>query len=86
MIVMGEVILVYRVLPTGPDHFDSVKAGLEKLGPKRLEEEPIGFGLKALKMTVIVPDEGGSQEELEQKISAIKGVGDMTLEHFSRSM
>jgi translation elongation factor aEF-1 beta len=83
---MGDVILVYKILPAEPDKFDSLKAGLEKLNPKRLEEEPIGFGLKVLKFTTMVPDEGGKQEELEEKINAIDGVGEVELEHFSRSM
>ncbi len=83
---MGDVILVYKVLPSDPAKFDSVRAALEKLAPKRLEEEPIGFGLKALKFTTMVPDESGKQEELEGKITGISGVGDLELLHFSRSM
>lgn len=83
---MGDVILVYKVLPKDTSSFKSVKAGLEKLKPKRLEEEPIGFGVIALKFTTLVPDAAGKQEELEEKIAAIKGVGETELIHFSRSM
>ncbi len=83
---MGDVILVYKILPSEPAKFDSVKAGLEKLSPQRIEEEPIGFGVTALKFTAIVPDEGGKQEELEAKIDAIDGVGEKELLKFSRSM
>jgi elongation factor 1-beta len=86
VIAMGDVILVYKILPAEPGKFDGLKAGLEKLNPKRLEEEPIGFGLKALKFTTMVPDEGGKQEELEEKIRSIDGVGEIELVHFSRSM
>jgi elongation factor 1-beta len=83
---MGDVILVYKVLPEDPARFGDVKAGLEKLGPKRIEEEPIGFGVTALKFTAMVPDEGGKQEELEEQINGIDGVGEVELVHFSRSM
>ena len=83
---MGDVILVYKVLPKDPSKFKDVKDGLEKLKPKRLEEEPIGFGVVALKFTTLVPDAGGKQEELETKIAMIKGVGGTELVHFSRSM
>lgn len=83
---MGDVILVYRILPSETSKFGAVKAGLERLDPKRLEEEPIGFGVIALKFTTIVPDAAGTQEALEEKIAAIDGVGDTELIHFSRSM
>ncbi len=83
---MGDVILVYKVLPSDPARFGQVKAELEKLDPQRIEEEPIGFGVTALKFTAMVPDEGGKQEELENRINAIDGVGEIELLKFSRSM
>jgi elongation factor 1-beta len=83
---MGDVIMVYKVLPDGPDKLEQVKAGLEKLKPQRLEEEPIGFGMSALKFTTIIPDAGGSQDELEEKISAIDGVSEIEVLRASRSM
>jgi translation elongation factor EF-1beta len=83
---MGDVILVYKVLPKDPSTFKAVKAGLEKLNPKRLEEEPIGFGVISLKFTALVPDAAGTQEKLEEKMAAIKGIGESELIHFSRSM
>ncbi|RLI98367.1 MAG: elongation factor 1-beta, partial [Candidatus Aenigmatarchaeota archaeon] len=53
---MGDVIAVFRILPGSPDGFDNVKSAVEALGPTRLEEEPLAFGLKAIKVTFIVPD------------------------------
>jgi len=83
---MGEVIIVLKVLPDDPASFAKVKKELEKLKPKRLEEEPIAFGLKALKFTTIIPDEGGKQDELEEKVRSIKGVGDVEVTHVSRCL
>ena len=83
---MGDVIIVYKVLPNSPDAFKGVKEGLEKLKPQRLEEEPIGFGLSALKFTTIIPDAGGKQDELEESIKAIDGVGEIEVLRASRSM
>ncbi len=83
---MGDVILVYKILPADTSKFEALKAGLDAIDHQRLEEEPIGFGVTALKFTVIVPDEGGKQEELEDKIDAVEGVGEKELIHFSRSM
>jgi elongation factor 1-beta len=83
---MGDVIIVLKVLPTSPEKFDAVKEGLQKLNPKRLEEEPIGFGLSALKFTTIIPDAGGEQDKLEENIKSIDGVSEIEVIHASRSM
>ncbi len=83
---MGDVIIVLKVLPDGPDKIGSVKEGLEKLNPQRLEEEPIGFGLSALIFTTMIPDEGGKQDELEEKIKSIEGVSEIEVLRASRSM
>ena len=83
---MGDVILVYRILPADPSKFESVKAGLEDINHQRIEEEPIGFGVTAIKFTTMVPDESGKQDELEEQIDKIDGVGERELVHFSRSI
>ena len=78
--------MVYKVLPESPDKAEQVKSGLQGLNPQRLEEEPIGFGLVAFKFTIIIPDEGGSQDELEEKIKSIDGVSEIEVLRASRSM
>ncbi len=84
---MGDVILVIKVLPDGPGKLEAVKEGLKKLEPKRLEEEPIGFGISALIFTTLIPDSGGGkQDELEEKIRSIDGVGDLEVLRASRSL
>lgn len=70
---MGDVILVFRIMPK-PDLFDRVKAEIEALKPDRLEEEPIAFGLKALKLTKVVPDESGGVEAFEKQLESIDGI------------
>jgi elongation factor 1-beta len=72
---MGEVIVVFRILPDGVENFESVKEQCEALRPDRLEEEPIAFGLKALKFTKIIPDGPGVMDRLENDINSIKGLG-----------
>jgi translation elongation factor EF-1beta len=56
------------------------------LTPDRLEEEPIGFGIKSLKVTKIIPDEGGAQEEFENQLRGIDGIRDIEVVMASRSM
>jgi elongation factor 1-beta len=72
---MGEVIVVFRIMPDEPESFEKVKKACEALEPDRLEEEPIAFGLKALKFTKIIPDGPGVMDDLENKINSIEGLG-----------
>ena len=72
---MGEVIVVFRILPDTIENFESVKKQCEALKPDRLEVEPIAFGLNALKLTKIIPDGPGVMDKLENEINAIKGLG-----------
>lgn len=83
---MGDVIIVFRIIPESMDFFEDVKKGLEALKPQRLEEEPIAFGLKAWKFTTLIPDEEGKLPELEDKLSKIKGVQTIETLTVSRSL
>jgi elongation factor 1-beta len=83
---MGEVILVIRVLPDGPDSVQKVKKGLEALKPQRLEEEPLAFGMVAFRLAIIIPDAGGEQDRMENRVNAIPGVGSSEVIQASRAM
>ena len=83
---MGDVIAVFRILPDSPDSFDKVKQGLEALKPAKLEEEPVAFGLKALKVTFMIPDAGGQMDKLENKLNAIEGAQSVETLRVSRSL
>jgi len=83
---MGDVIVVLRVMPEGVDVIEDVKKGLGELEPQKIEEEPVAFGLKALKVTKIVPDEENFLEDLEGKIRSIQGVQSVEVLTVSRSL
>ncbi len=83
---MGEVICVFRIMPESPEKFEEIKKALEELKPDRLEEEPIAFGLKALKFTKVIPDESGTQDELENKLESIDGIQSVETLTVSRSL
>ncbi|NIO19475.1 MAG: elongation factor 1-beta [Candidatus Aenigmarchaeota archaeon] len=83
---MGDVIVVFKIIPKDMGMFDEVKKALEDLKPQRLEEEPVAFGLKALKFTKIIPDEEGELPELEEKIKGINGVQTCETVAISRSL
>ena len=74
---MGSVAAIMRVMPESPevDLAQLIKALKEKVpGIQDVKEEPIGFGLKAIKFAAIVNDAGGETDMLEKTIGAIPGV------------
>jgi translation elongation factor aEF-1 beta len=83
---MGDVIVVFRIIPESMDFFEDVRKGLESLKPQRLEEEPIAFGLKGFKFTKIIPDEEGTLPALEEKLQKIKGAQSVETTAISRSL
>ena len=44
-----------------------------------IQEEPIGFGLVALKVAVVVPDRAGAPDEVERALQKIEGVGSVDI-------
>jgi translation elongation factor aEF-1 beta len=83
---MGEVFLVMRVLPDGPGNVQRVREGLEALKPARLEEEPLAFGMVAFRFTVMIPDTGGEQDRMENRVSSLPGVSSVEVIQASRAM
>ena len=83
---MGDVAVLLKILPT------DVELDIEALKEKvvgsvkpmcevnKVELQEIGFGLKAIKLQVIVPDEEGKIDKVEQTISSIEGVGQVDTE------
>ena len=64
---------------------DKVRKGLEKLAKVRatsMEEGP--FGIKILRATLLLNDEQGGMDALEQKISEIEGVSQIEVENVTR--
>jgi len=86
VIIMGEVILVFRILPDDMENFDQIKKDLGKLKPDRLEEEPIAFGLKALKFTKIVEDGEGAVDKVEDALGKVDNVKEVETIAVSRGL
>lgn len=74
---MGSVALILNVMPESPDvDLEGLKAAMRAKVPsiQDIREEPIGFGLKALKVMAVVSDQGGETDALEEILSGIEGV------------
>jgi translation elongation factor EF-1beta len=64
---------------------DNVRKGLEKLAMVRsssIEEGP--FGIKILRATLLLNDDTGGMDALEQKIGKIEGVSQIEVENVTR--
>ena len=74
---MGGVAVIVRVMPESPDvDLEKLKSALKQKLPgiQDIQEEPIGFGLKALKLVAVVNDAGGETDAIEGKLNTIPGV------------
>ncbi len=87
----AEVALVYRVLPNSIDvNVDELKSRItERLSPKykvdRVEVEEVGFGIKALRFYIRMPESDDySSDEVDEILQSVEGVGNYELEYFSR--
>jgi len=72
---MGSVAVVFKIVPEDPAQLSAIHEEVKKIVPmiQKTEEEDIGFGIKALQISVVMPDGPGSFE-LEEKLNAITGV------------
>ncbi len=74
---MGSVALIVKVMPESPEvDLQALKAAIIEKVPsvKDIKEDPIGFGLKALKVVVVVNDAGGESDSVEAAIQSLPGV------------
>ncbi len=80
VIFMGDVMVLLRVLPESIDiNLDELKENISKKldGLCKINEvkrEEIGFGLNALMFSIIVPDEEGKMDRVENAISSVEHV------------
>ena len=79
---MANVVATLKILPTGIEIplkilGERVRNGLpENVTLHRLEEEPIAFGLVAIIVHLVMPEDfPGGLESLEKHLSGISGVG-----------
>ena len=78
---MGKIIIVYKILPTESTvDLEVLKEKITKqladiASIKRFAEEPIAFGLCALKVNMVLEEKEGIADETEKRMAAIEGVG-----------
>ncbi len=77
---MGNVAVSMKIMAESAEvDLNKVKDEIAKrVKVQDFKLEPIAFGLKCLKILVVVPDEKG--EKISEEIKNIKGVGDVEVE------
>jgi len=79
---MAQVIITLKIMPESPEiALNSIEEQAKNLIKEfsgetefKTEQEPIAFGLKALKIIFVMDESKGSTEALENKIKNIDGV------------
>ena len=79
---MANVVVTLKIMPSSPEvdlhkiEADAKKKIIDFAGPgdMKIEQEPIAFGLKALKIIFIMDEAKGSTEPIEDTIGDIEGV------------
>jgi elongation factor 1-beta len=87
---MGKVAAKLKVMPEDPEiDLDALQDRLEDALPEGaringFERDDIAFGLVALLPTVIVPDDAGGTEAVEESLNGIEGVESVAVENVGR--
>jgi len=77
---MGNVYMKLKVMPEDVDvNLEEIYEKIKEVAPEKVEIkdykiEPIAFGLKALLVLAVMPDEGGIGDKLIERIQSIEGV------------
>ncbi len=78
---MADVIITFKIMPESPDVdlsvvLESMKTKIEAFGATigKSEEEPIAFGLKALRIIFVYDENKGATDDLEEECKTIEGV------------
>ncbi|MDS0294708.1 elongation factor 1-beta [Halogeometricum luteum] len=87
---MGKVAAKMKVMPDSPEmDLDELQERLEDSLPEGakingFERDDVAFGLVALLPTVIVPDDAGGTEAVEEAFTGVEGVESVSVENVGR--
>ena len=85
---VADVIVTIKVMPKD-NKVDLTQLELKirsAVEPNGLKREPIAFGIVALIVTKLIPDEGGELEKIENKLKEIDDVGEVEVTDLSRAL
>ncbi len=87
---MGKVAAEIKVMPTSDEvDLDALQDRLEEALPEgakinAFDREDVAFGLVALIPTIVVPDDAGGTEAVEEAFAAVEDVQSVSVEAVTR--
>ncbi|QLD84340.1 elongation factor 1-beta [Natronomonas halophila] len=87
---MGKVAAKMKVMPQSPEvDLDDLQERLENVLPEgakisRVDREDVAFGLIAMFPTVIIPDEAGGTDAVEDAFADVDGVESVDVDEVGR--
>ena len=78
---MGKIVIAYKILPSESTvDLEALKEKIKKqladiASIQRFAEEPIAFGLSALKVNMVLPERDGILDETEKRLTDLEEVG-----------
>ncbi len=80
-----NVSATLKIFMEDSEKMDSIKEEMEKIAKvQRFWEEEVGFGIKALKVSILMNDSEGGMDEFEEKVAQIEGVSQIEVEEVGR--
>ncbi|MAG52768.1 MAG: elongation factor 1-beta [Nanoarchaeota archaeon] len=91
---MAQVVITLKLMPDGPEsNLDEIKKEAESKiksfageGEVRFEEEPIGFGLVAIKVLFVMDESNEELSGLEEDLKNLDGVNSVEVEDMRRAL
>lgn len=88
---MSDVAAILKVMPESPEIDlealkETIKNTIDADSFERIEEEPIGFGLIALNVTIVVDDGEGGTEPAEEALAALNEIQSVEVTDVRRLM
>ena len=79
---MAQIVITLKIMPESPEiDLNSIEEqakakiiDFSQSKEMKTEQEPVAFGLKALKITFVMDESKGSTDALEEQIKKISGV------------
>lgn len=87
---MSDVAATMKVMPESPDvDLEGLRERLEAALPEGAEvrgsdTDDVAFGLVALLLSVVVPDDAGGTETVEESFAGVDGVESVSVEEVGR--
>ena len=91
---MADVVVTMKIMPNSPD-VDLTKVESEALDKiksytgmdnYKTEQEPVAFGLKAVKILFVMDEAKGATDPLEEDVSSIEGVNSVEITDVRRAI